>query len=122
MVEPVNNIVCTKLARGRKCFSLFKTPIFLAHDLCTLSICLFHVKFSSITIPKKFASPTRVSLQPSRQTMYLSIICLVWKRVLRNIKFVFFALSDNLFALNQLHTSLYSLLTISQNISISLCE
>ena len=65
MVEPANNIVCTKLAQGecsgRKCFSLFKTPIFLAHDLRTLSICLFHVKFSSITIPKNFTSPARVS-------------------------------------------------------------
>ena len=32
---------------GRKFSTLFKTPIFLAHNLHTLSICFFHVRLTS---------------------------------------------------------------------------
>ena len=121
MVEPAINIVCTKLAQGENASAYLKHQYSL-HMIYAHYLFVYSMLNSHLSRYLKFCFSNTSNLQPSRQTMYLSLICLVWKRVPRNIKFVFFAFSDNLFALNLLHTSLNSLLTISHNISISLCE
>ena len=106
---------------GTNCFILFITPMLHEIVLVILSIWYFQVKFSSIVSPRNLVVFTRDSSVPSKITDVFGTSDLSFESatlwlyfvicgVPSTIKFVLLALTESLFALNQLLTSSNSLL------------